>query len=522
MHVVHGEAVQDSMALSTAGIDFIEESSTSPRFYDPDSSSSGDQVNSNDLFTTSDYSSGMLSAPCADYFSFGPDWDIGTLDFSFIQAQFELGDANTTPGDVSDSCQDTLIPLVSGSKNVALSDIWEPKNHEHNEMERQNLAIFEKSQFSKEVGAAISAPPNSSRILDYFGFDFSRAKATPAESLIYNNDAEDLGDKTVLPLSDYKSKYGSAWHFFHRVDLHDELRKLATEPTPSRKGFARLHLATPVSSVDLDGTVHFPDGTTVKKDLVVAADGVRSSFISTVLGEEIPSQHFMTMTRLLLPTEHMTHDADTNAFFKGGSNSIRVLRVDDGSLVTYGCRNGALQNIAFMYPAEHLKDATVNNGSKTDAHSGGFLKKYPAFIQSLASKASGIGEWKLLTRKPLDRFARGRLAIIGDAAHPMPPLRAQGASMAIEDAAALGVLMSRLTTLEDIPTRLEMFNDLRVKRAATVQLMSSQHKWDPKKVPEEYVHYFGEDIPQNDVDLERCSCDHNVMKEAFKMLQKED
>ncbi|KAI8189962.1 6-hydroxynicotinate 3-monooxygenase [Colletotrichum sp. SAR 10_65] len=220
--------------------------------------------------------------------------------------------------------------------------------------------IFEKSQFSKEVGAAISAPPNSSRILDYFGFDFSRAKATPAESLVYNNDAENLGDKTVLSLLDYKSKYGFAWHFFHRVDLHDELRKLATEPTPSH-------------------------GTTLKKDLVVAADGVRSSFISTVLGEEIPSQHFMTMTRLLLPTEQMANDADTNAFFKGGYNSIRVLRVDDGSLVTYGCRNGALQNIAFMYPAEHLEDAAVNNGSKTDAHPGGFLRKYPAFIQSLAS-----------------------------------------------------------------------------------------------------------------------------------------
>ncbi|KAF4422340.1 6-hydroxynicotinate 3-monooxygenase [Colletotrichum fructicola] len=381
------------------------------------------------------------------------------------------------------------------------------------------VEVFEKSQFSKEVGAAISAPPNSSRILDYFGFDFSRAKATPAESLVYNNDAEDLGDKTVLSLLDYKSKYGFAWHFFHRVDLHDELRKLATEPTPSRKGFARLHLATPVSSIDLDGTIHFPDGTTVKKDLVVAADGVRSSFISTVLGEEIPSQHFMTMTRLLLPTEQMANDADTNAFFKGGYNSIRVLRVDDGSLVTYGCRNGALQNIAFMYPAE---DAAVNNEEKTDTHPGGFLKKYPAFIQSLASKASGIGEWRLLTRKPLDRFARGRLAVIGDAAHPMPPLRAQGASMAIEDAAALGVFLSRLTTLEDIPTRLEMFNDLRVKRAATVQLMSSQHKWDPRKIPAEYVHYFGEDIPQNDVDLERCSCDHNVIKEAFRMLQKKD
>lgn len=70
--------------------------------------------------------------------------------------------------------------------------------------------------------------------------------------------------------------------------------------------------------------------------------------------------------------------------------------------------------------------------------------------------------------------------------------------MAIEDAAALGVFLSRLTTLEDIPTRLEMFNDLRVRRAATVQLMSSQHKWDPRKIPAEYVHYFGEDIPRTE------------------------
>ncbi|KAF4848060.1 hypothetical protein CGCSCA4_v005337 [Colletotrichum siamense] len=110
MHVAHGEVVQDSMALSTPA---------------------------------SDYSSGILPAPCADHFSFGPDWDIGTLDFSFIQAQFELGDANMITGDVSDGCQDSLVSLVSESKNVALSDIWEPKSDEHNEMERQNLAVGE-------------------------------------------------------------------------------------------------------------------------------------------------------------------------------------------------------------------------------------------------------------------------------------------------------------------------------------------------------------------------------------------
>ncbi|KAK2773602.1 C6 transcription factor [Colletotrichum kahawae] len=87
----------------------------------------------------------MLSAPCADYFSFGPDWDIGTVDFSFIQAQFELGDTNIMSGDVSDNCEDSLVPLGTQRKNVALSEIWEPKSHENNEMERQNLAVGEEA-----------------------------------------------------------------------------------------------------------------------------------------------------------------------------------------------------------------------------------------------------------------------------------------------------------------------------------------------------------------------------------------
>lgn len=220
MHVVHGEAVQDSMASSTPGIDLTEESSTSPRFNDPDSSSSGDQVISTDPFTASDYPSGMLSAPCADYFSFGPDWDIGTLDYSFIQAQFELGDANMITGDVSDSCQDSLVSLVSESKNVALSDIWEPKSDEHNEMERQNLAVgegaFGVSHSKKATGTRVNklcvSPAIRSKVVGMILRTTSESRSAEVLGCF-------PGCQALSSLLDIYSDYWEATHIYDFVHL---------------------------------------------------------------------------------------------------------------------------------------------------------------------------------------------------------------------------------------------------------------------------------------------------------------
>ncbi|TDZ65231.1 3-hydroxybenzoate 6-hydroxylase 1 [Colletotrichum trifolii] len=376
------------------------------------------------------------------------------------------------------------------------------------------VEIFEKSRFSKEVGAAISTPPNSSRILAHHGFDFDRSNATTSDYLIYYDDPKDLTQMIRLPMSGYESEFGAPWYLFHRVDLHDELRRMATEPSPARPRVARLHLGTAVSSIDLHGTIHFSDGTSTRKDVVIAADGIRSSFSSAVLDNVPPLEHFASMIRLLLPTEKMPQDAETNLLFGDGLNSVRAMRAGDGchSVVMYGCRRGALQNIAFMYPEEISKDhsgmasvITRSTCSKISPGNGaskdeGFLQMvadiFPPSIHQMASEAEGVGHWNLYKRRPLESFARGRVVLIGDAAHPMPPLRAQGASMAIEDAAALGVLFSDKSSVDEVPERLQLFNQLRVKRAATIQIISSQHKWDSTKVPAEYLHYFDGKVPR--------------------------
>jgi salicylate hydroxylase len=74
--------------------------------------------------------------------------------------------------------------------------------------------------------------------------------------------------------------------------------------------------------------------------------------------------------------------------------------------------------------------------------------------------------WPLYCRPPIPSFSLGRAALVGDAAHPMVPFLAQGAAQAIEDAGALGRVV---TQAQDIPAALALYSRDRVERAARVQ-----------------------------------------------------
>lgn len=73
---------------------------------------------------------------------------------------------------------------------------------------------------------------------------------------------------------DFREVYGAWWYYVHRVDLHNELKRLATEP-PDGVNPAILHLSAEVVDVDAEGGVlTFADGRRITKDLIIAADGI--------------------------------------------------------------------------------------------------------------------------------------------------------------------------------------------------------------------------------------------------------
>ena len=74
---------------------------------------------------------------------------------------------------------------------------------------------------------------------------------------------------------DYSKLYGEPWLLYHRVDLHNELKRTATEPRPHTSNIASIELSAEVSDIDLDGHITFCDGRREKKDVIVVADGIR-------------------------------------------------------------------------------------------------------------------------------------------------------------------------------------------------------------------------------------------------------
>jgi len=92
-------------------------------------------------------------------------------------------------------------------------------------------------------------------------------------------DANTLDVLRSVEIPDTRKRYAAPWFIFHRVDLHSQLKKLATEPRPNTEAVAKINLSSEVADIDLEGTITLANGECVKKDLVVVADGLRVSAV---------------------------------------------------------------------------------------------------------------------------------------------------------------------------------------------------------------------------------------------------
>jgi 6-hydroxynicotinate 3-monooxygenase len=97
-------------------------------------------------------------------------------------------------------------------------------------------------------------------------------------------------------------------------------------------------------------------------------------------------------------------------------------------------------------------------------------------VQALINGSTEISKWPLLERDPLPLWSRGRIVLLGDACHPMKPHMAQGAAMAIEDAAMLTRVFQQVG-LDDHEAAFRLYEDNRAERAGRVQLVSHNNTW---------------------------------------------
>jgi len=324
------------------------------------------------------------------------------------------------------------------------------------------VAIYEKADTLAEFGAGLQLTPNATRILSRLGaLNRVLAFASKPHAVLVLRGSDDL-ELTRMPLDGAERRWGSPYLVIHRADLQRAL----IEAVRDQPGVELSLDATVIDFAD-DGdriSVGLTMGMTQTRDhadLLIGADGLRSRVRDQLGFGAQDRAEFAGRVAYRAIVE--AGDAET----RSPRNNI-VLRLGaDAHLVQYPLRRGSLNLVAT------IKSASPTGGADREWD---FAAKPPilqcAFadwsreVRSLTSAQLQWRAWPIYCRPPISSFSLGRVALVGDAAHPMVPFLAQGAAQAIEDAGALARVFAQI---RDIPAAVSIYSRDRVARSARVQ-----------------------------------------------------
>ncbi|KAJ7643530.1 FAD/NAD(P)-binding domain-containing protein [Roridomyces roridus] len=359
------------------------------------------------------------------------------------------------------------------------------------------VTIYESSSFSTELGAGLAIPSNTLRCL--IGLGCVVANLDSVDNLCFTSMAYDGTAGMKSDSSDYEGQYGTPWVMAHRVDLHNELRRLAIGPDGTGPP-AVLHLVHRVVSCDVNaGSITLADGSVQSADLIIGADGIRSTIRRFVLGEEITIPPSGTAGfRWLTHATALDPYPELDWIVKNPPMGARVISapitpqgvpkadMDYRTIVIYACRGGSLVNVLAIHEDSRHQDSVAWNAPITREALLDFFGDYHPRFKRLLELAEDVHVWQMRVVPPLRTWVNGRVGIMGDAAHASLPTLGQGFGMGLEDAVALGVLLPSGTAPEEIPDRLQVYERLRKERAEYV----SKESFDQQKMAEKRGVYL--------------------------------
>jgi salicylate hydroxylase len=319
--------------------------------------------------------------------------------------------------------------------------------------------VYEQARVLREVGAGLALGANAVRVLHRLGLaDALRAVGVRSESW----DFCDWHSGAVLgrvPLADAgEIRWGAPFYNVHRADLHDALRVAV--------GDEHITLGACCVSVEQHGSevsIGFADGRHATGDLLIGADGVHSVVRGFVAGQDQPTWWPQIAWRGLAPA--------TIGRAVGLEMRQHVFLGPRVMFVTYYVSSGRLVNWIGCTPSDGWREESWSAlGDRDEA-----LTLYAGWdprVRALIEGTEQVFKWALFDRPLLETWTRGRVALLGDAAHPMLPFMGQGAAQSIED----GLVLARCVAADrDDPARaIGTYASLRRERAASLQAASRE------------------------------------------------
>lgn len=334
--------------------------------------------------------------------------------------------------------------------------------------------ILERAPEFSEVGAGVQLGPNVTRILQAWGLAERLNQVAAFPSVLHACSMTTGEVLATLPVKESVQIYDAPYVTIHRADLHDILLQAASAQGVSVQTDAQVQRVSQTPEAAVFDVLSQGESQQHAAALAVAADGVWSPLRQQLLDDG--SANF---------TGHIAYRAlvaqtDLPAHLR--SQEVSVWMGAHAHVVSYPVRGGDYLNVVCLTEGQLLETDVHNlqalqtwNAEKSEAQTLAELQHaLRDACSALTDLVAACQSWRLwpLCGRPAMRgkheHAQGRVALVGDAAHPMLPYLAQGAGMAIEDAAELGAQLAH-STAADVPQRLQQFAQARWQRNARVQ-----------------------------------------------------
>jgi salicylate hydroxylase len=315
--------------------------------------------------------------------------------------------------------------------------------------------LLEQAPEFKEVGAGIQLGPNSWRALRELGVEALVKRLAVFPNALVMMDAVTSEHVVSIPLEGFEKRFGAPYALIHRADLHNSLLEAC-----QASRLIALHTSSQITDFADDGRtvrISMANGQSFETPAFIAADGLWSTMRAKLIGDGKPRVAGHVSYRSVLKP------SDVPEYLR--RNDMVIWAGPKCHMVHYPLRGGELFNLVATFHSNRYEEGWNSFGDPEELHQR--FSQTCADVRLMLSRIKEWRMWVLCDREPIKMWSKGRVTLLGDAAHPMLQYLAQGAGMALEDSLCL---VKCLDEADSVEAAFEAYPLKRYLRTGRVQL----------------------------------------------------